>query len=417
MKPIQFHQNKLSWNWMTLEVSENVSHILYTVRDIKSKRPKWKNTKLRVATLLTEYYSILFNPEYQNYFRPMTDLTLLFPTNENIYISNDTNFILLPLPLPTYRQHVQWRFNDIKFRLKNPCPFLLRTTEAKELVHDMDYSRDNPCLSKKRISDQRNINNWLQHTNPDLKKEWFESTLDITWRIRVYQFRDLFPEQAKHISTFPRYNIWQRLEIKDIKVPSAESIQKPWMSPEEFRNKILNMKNSFIKLAEYNLYSHRQYTFLEITPPNKNPRLMNDTEWRLKFNNKLQNYCKYLEPEQLNINFAKQFNFKAPDKRAIINYFLDNMDWIEYSPAQIMSGIKRLKNIIKYKKPKILKKNTYTIPWDQQEVPEFNQHVRSLNIKQTDWSFQSQMFEDSNITKRTSLEDTKPLSINNNTND
>ena len=139
---------------------------------------------------------------------------------------------------------------------------------------------------------------------------------------------------------------------------------------------------------------------------------MNDTEWRLKFNNKLQNYCKYLEPEQLNINFAKQFNFKAPDKRAIINYFLDNMEWIEYSPAQIMSGIKRLKNIIKYKKPKTLKKNTYTIPWDSYEQPKFNQHVRSLNIKQTNWTFQSQMIEDPNITNRTSLENTKPLSAN-----
>jgi hypothetical protein len=61
-------------------------------------------TKRTIATLLIEYYSILFDPTYRNYFRPMKDVSLLFPINEVISISPETNFILLPLPLPTYEQ-------------------------------------------------------------------------------------------------------------------------------------------------------------------------------------------------------------------------------------------------------------------------------------------------------------------------
>ena len=257
----------------------------------------------------------------------------------------------------------------------------------------------------------RNIDNWIQHTNPELKREWLESTLDITSRIRVYSFRDLFSSQAKYTSTFPYYNIGQRDEVPSnllwtYKIPEIK--QTPWMSEEEYKKKFLRYRNWIAKIAEYNLYEHRQYTLLEITPPNKNPRLTSS------FNNKLQNYCKYLEPEQLKIDtFAKLFDFNENNFKAIVNYFLDNMDWIEYSPAQIKSGIKRLKNIIKYKKPK--KAIVYdTIPSDitSQEVPKFNQHVRSLNIKQADWTFKSQMVEDFNITNRTSLENTKPLYSN-----
>lgn len=419
MRPIQFNQDKLSWNWRRLEVSENVSHILHTVRTIKDKRSKWKHVKQRTAELLTEYYSILFNPQYRDWFwqpNGLNDLTLLFPTDEDIYISNDTNFILLPLPLPTYRQHVQWKSNGHNhFRLKFPCPFIVHTDTANELVHDMDYSKDNPWYSKQRTSDQRNINNWIQHTNPGLKKEWLTQTLDITARIRVYPFRDLFPSQAKSLSTYPYYNIGQRSEvpsnlINDSKIPELE--QTPGMSEEEYRKRWLNFRNSFAKLAEYNMYEHRQYTLLEITPPNKNPRLMSQLQSQSQLqpiNNKLQNYCKYLEPEQLKIDtFAKFFDFVRPDIKAIQNYFMDNMDWVEYSPAQIKSGIKRLKNIIKYKKPKkVISLNT-AVP-SQQDAPKFNQHVRSLNIKQADWSFQTQLMEDTNIIKRTSLEDTKPL--------
>lgn len=132
---------------------------------------------------------------------------MLFPTDEDISISNDTNFILLPLPLPTYRQHVNALHNIAPFRLSHPCPFLLHTTISDELVHDMDYYQDNRRVMAPRKSNERNfIQNNIQHTNPDIKRQWLEQPLDITARIRVYKFDDLFPEQAKQLPNFPRYS-------------------------------------------------------------------------------------------------------------------------------------------------------------------------------------------------------------------
>ena len=374
MRPIQFSQDKLKWEWKYLNASPNTSEILYKVREAKAKRPihsSPKTLKKTVATLLTEYYSILFNPAYRNYFRPLTDLTLLFPTNESISISNDTNFILLPLPLPTYRNHTQAMHNDKMYRLNHPCPFILHNSTANELVHDMDYRQDNRRVMKPRISQDRNIvYHWIQHTNPDIKRERLEQPLDITARIRVYKFDDLPPELAKTIPGFPRYSM-------------SASPTRPG----------------------YTLC--RQYTFLEITPINMIADIF--------CNNKLQTYSKYLEPSQLTSNFADCFDFVSPSKESIIEFFMDNMDWIEYSPTQIKSGIKRLKNIIKYMKPKDTPTNpirrTNEDDYLQSRV-KFNQHIHTINIKQPDWTYSTQVIEDTKIINKTSANNIKPLSVN-----
>lgn len=151
MKPIQFAQNKKDLKWKSLVVTENISPIHFTLRDIKHNK--------RIPELLYEYYSILFNPDTLNYFRAphLTDLTLLFPTAEPILIQKDTNFILLPLPLPTYRQHAQAIHNDTPFRQSNPCIFIDQSTASKEIVRDMDYSIDNRTIKKQRVPDNRNI--------------------------------------------------------------------------------------------------------------------------------------------------------------------------------------------------------------------------------------------------------------------
>ena len=316
-------------------------------------------------------HSILFNPAYRNYFRPLTDLTLLFPTNESISISNDTNFILLPLPLPTYRNHTQAMHNDKMYRLNHPCPFILHNSTANELVHDMDYRQDNRRVMKPRISQDRNIvYHWIQHTNPDIKRERLEQPLDITARIRVYKFDDLPPELAKTIPGFPRYSM-------------SASPTRPG----------------------YTLC--RQYTFLEITPINMIADIF--------CNNKLQTYSKYLEPSQLTSNFADCFDFVSPSKESIIEFFMDNMDWIEYSPTQIKSGIKRLKNIIKYMKPKDTPTNpirrTNEDDYLQSRV-KFNQHIHTINIKQPDWTYSTQVIEDTKIINKTSANNIKPLSVN-----
>ena len=373
MRPIQFSQDKLKWEWKYLNASPNTSEILYKVREAKAKRTipsSPKTVKKTVATLLTEYYSILFNPAYSNYFRPLTDLTLLFPTNESISISNDTNFILLPLPLPTYRNHTQAVHNDITYRPNHPCPFIKHNSTANELVHDMDYRQDNRRVMRQRVPQECNK---ILHTNPEVKRERLEQPLDITARIRVYKFDDLPPELAKTIPGFPRYS------------KSDISIATPHPT--------------------YTLC--RQYTFLEITPINMIADIF--------CNNKLQTYSKYLEPSQLNQSFADCFDFVSPSKESIIEFFMDNMDWIEYSPTQIKSGIKRLKNIIKYMKPKDTQTNpirrTNEDDYLQSRV-KFNQHIHTINIKQPDWTYSTQVIEDTKIINKTSANNIKPLSVN-----
>lgn len=368
MRPIQFSQDKLKWEWKYLNASPNTSEILYKVREAKVKaKTNSKPIKKRIATLLTEYYSILFNPAYRNYFRPLTDLTLLFPTNESISISNDTNFILLPLPLPTYRNHTQAMHNDKTYRLNHPCPFIKHNQSANEFVHDMDYRQDNRRVMRQRAPQECNK---ILHTNPEVKRQWFEEPLDITARIRVYKFDDLPPELAKTIPGFPRYSL-------------SSSPTRPG----------------------YTLC--RQYTFLEITPINMIADIF--------CNNKLQTYSKYLEPSQLSLSFADCFDFVSPSKESIIEFFMDNMDWIEYSPTQIKSGIKRLKNIIKYMKPKDTPTNpirrTNEDDYLQSRV-KFNQHIHTINIKQPDWTYSTQVIEDTKIINKTSANNIKPLSVN-----
>lgn len=97
---------------------------------------------------------------------------------------------------------------------------------------------------------------------------------------------------------------------------------------------------------------------------------------------------------------------------------MDNMDWIEYSPTQIKSGIKRLKNIIKYMKPK----DTQTNPirrteesepeWYESYKVKFNQYIHTINIKQPDWTYSTQVIEDTKIINKTSANNIKPLSVN-----
>ena len=335
----------------------------------------------------------------------------MFPTDEDISISKDTNFILLPIQLPTYRQHVNAVHNVTPFRLSHPCPFILHTNQANELVHDMDYYQDNRRVMPARQSNERNIKNWFRHTNPDTKKQRLEQPLDITARIRVYKFNDLFPEQARQLPSFPRYS---KSEFNYNSFNSSSSskyeLQKPWMSEEEFKKRLQNPLAN-VQINNYNQFMHRQYTFLEITPANSQ-------SINAKCNSKLKILSKYLEPSQLTYeNFAQHFNFTAMPAEVNIQYLMDNADVCEFSPAQIKSGIKRLKNIIKYMKPKATSTSTNIRRTEDNQPqsyvkPKFNQHVRTLNIKQSDWTYRVQVIEDLSVQRRTSLENTKPLSIN-----
>jgi len=222
MKPIQFTQNKRDLDRKMHLACPNTSYLTHQLKQIRnlsnSKKKTIKSQRLSTskmnratATLLAEYYSILFNKQYLNYFWPLTDLTLLLPVNENIYITSSTNFILLPLPLPTYKQHTQAMHNGLPFRKAHPCPFIKHTPTANEVVHDMDYYQDNQRVMRPRITNDRNIiNHNLQHTNQDIKHDWQTNILDRTARIRVYKYDDIPPEEAKHIPTYPRYSMKDR---------------------------------------------------------------------------------------------------------------------------------------------------------------------------------------------------------------
>ena len=153
-----------------------------------------------------------------------------------------------------------------------------------------------------------------------------------------------------------------------------------------------------------NYFTQRQYTFLEITPADTSSNLSTET---------LSQYSKrYLLPSQLSKAFAECFDFETPSQEEIIAYFIDNIYCVEFSPIQIRSGIKRLKNIIKYGAPISAPSTPTTISSSIPEPIKFNQHVRSLNIKQPDGTFKAQLIEDFNITNRTPLKNIKPLSSN-----
>lgn len=393
MKPIQFSQNKKDLKWKSMVVTENISAIYYSPLLKKKKDWRSQSSTDKVATLLATYYSILFN---NSYFREPTlkDLTLLFPTAEPILIQKDTNFILLPLPLPTYHQHAQVTNNSMPFRKTNPCTFIKQDSLSKECVRDMDYSVDNRTIKKQRNSSEWNFKNWYQHTNPALKQDRLTSTLDVTARIRVYQFQDLFPNQATSIPTFPNYSITDY-------TPSTRPITN--------------------QLEWYNSYAHRQYTLLEITPPADNKLLLNNGLTLTNLSNKLQNYSKYLIQEQLSLQRAQCFDFPTTPNTAIIQYFKDYKPAFQYSPVQIKSGIKRLKNILRYKGTASSPSNTQPStaePCEQltNNQPTHNQHVHSINIKQADWTFKSQLIEDVNITRRTPLDNVEPLTLSTNHN-
>lgn len=81
----------------------------------------------------------------------------LFPTGDNIFISPDTNFILLPFQLPTYHKRTQAKRSTY---ILNPD-----AQGIDERVHQMDYYTDNPFVAPERKPQQQNIAKY-PHLNP-----------------------------------------------------------------------------------------------------------------------------------------------------------------------------------------------------------------------------------------------------------
>lgn len=354
MKPIQFYQKKTDWIWLSMKATASTTSVTEQLRQIKQSQFLPPKNKRKIAELLYEYYSILFNPAYINYFRPMTDLTLLFPTAETIYISSSTNFILLPLPLPTYEERTnKWQY------LYN-CPIIdyahdWNIVVANEFVHDLDYWADNKAREVwiKYNNSWKNLNKFYPHatyTNHKCKVDLTNRPLINTWRIRSYKFQDVPKYIAEEIPTYPTYSMWQ--------VPD------------------------YVHFWDYSPI-YRKYTFLEIP----------DTHLWVS----LREYSKKMfSVEQLTPQFCKMFKLtNSPAwEEAIIRYFQkEAVPMCEFDITQIKSGIRRLNWILKYTKPKAERSQIYLEqknlttdqPQYQSQHVKFNQNVRYWKYKWADW--------------------------------
>ena len=317
MKILQFQQDKTSLSWLTASVTFSLSEIFNTVTKIRATHPvtwrqiyKWKVAQ-ELAKLIIEYYSILFSQDtfasdiWKDW--KISNLERLFPTAEPIYIDQDTNFLVLPLPLPTFKQYTHQN-------LYRYLPFLApysSNNSTSEWIRDMDFQVDNPYITNPVKYDMRNISKWYVHTDPRIKLTHITEPADNESRLRVYSYRDI-----------------NSASLKNISVPYSLSILDP-----------MNVK----------WYTQRQVTLLEITSYKTNADSFQNQHLSNNHNNKpirLKSYSmNYLEPLAINPNhFTYQLNSANPNT---VEWFVDY--WRnQFSIPEVKWAIKQLKNYIKY---------------------------------------------------------------------
>lgn len=363
MKPLQFSQNK-QWAWrVECQAEARITGMKNELEKIQKKHPltnetiNWKWTRKTIATLLTEYYAILFDPDNKPVFRnsntdQLKNLTLLFPIDDPISIHHSTNFILLPLPIPTYdERHQRWQY------VKN-CPFLRcdkrdpktdspvdTLIRVNELVRDMDYSIDSILSSSSNIQWNKDKREWYQHTDYQLKLKRTNFKLWRTEaRLWTYKYKDVpkrIAYRLPHIySDESDYTCWYSL--RDIEALSFKD--------KELRNR--RHKEYFSRYRERvkdQQYIYNKFVLLEIPAQiwknAQQPR--NDKKFY-----KLEDYSRtYLTDTMFTWNeFWKYFDFSftKSTKEQVIDYFIKHaLPMNEYCPLQIKSGITKLKNMIK----------------------------------------------------------------------
>lgn len=400
MKPLQFSQEKYNNAWLSKQANKSVTELDYNLRQIQNRHPttrrslNWSKTRLLIASLLAEYYGILFDPQYRRYFRPMYDLSLLLPTNEIISIKPTTNFILVPLPLPTYEERTdRWRYHD-------NCPFLKikQNNDTSEFVRDLDYLVDSETYINWEHVIWWMYKHMYHHTPRVTKRTWTQRELESEARLFVYKYQDVPTYIAKEkFTNYPIYDIWEA------------NIPYGTFTPVFKKFTLLNIPKQII----YN----------------------GDNPWKIYY--KLDEYSKQkLIPWQLDEKFADFFDFKQVDKQAIINYFLKHISSInEYSIPQIKSGIRKLNDIIKHWKPlPIVQSSISTLPPNDPKFdvkPESKRgrqkrgsqwpdsRIRYWKIYNPDWTITEYQNIDQREYEHKSIEQLKSesLSINNNTND
>lgn len=469
MKPIQMSQRKQASDWIECkawikvtwmkrqldQIQASTSTPTHTNINTFSKELKWLSlnwpaTRKRIATLLVEYYEILFNPEYRNIFwydsihniDQLKNLTLLFPIDDPISIHYSTNFILLPLPIPTYEERThRWTY-------KKNCPFLRFDTRdvktdssvdtlinVNELVRDMDYSIDSNVIevssSKDCIQWQREKRELYRHTDPWTKLQWTNKPLPRNEaRLWTYKYQDVPKRIADRLP-------------KDYET-GWYSIRDVWMlmnTDKEVRNR--KYKEYFTRnrlIVKRQQYTKTKMVLLEI-PAQTWPRAPDPRNEKIFY--KLEDYSRtYLTDTMFTWNeFWKYFDFSytKATKDEVINYFVKNALPInEYCPLQIKSGITKLKNMIKdyNKKHKQLSQpnqqdhykkeldsqldlnSPYYQTWRGRPTRDYLDTHWAKWYK-PDWTVESFETYDERATYKKSIDQLKSesLSINNNTND
>lgn len=456
MKPLQFSQYK-QWAWrVECQAEAKVTWMKSELEKIQKKHPltnetiNWKWTRKVIATLLTEYYAILFNPDNKPVFRDsntdqLKNLTLLFPIDDPISIHYSTNFILLPLPIPTYEErHQRWQY-------VNNCPFLRcdirdAKTDQKvdtlirvnELVRDMDYSIDSKLYEMSSSSTQwnRDRRERYQHTDSWLKLKRTNFPLWRTEaRLWTYKYQDVPKRIAERL---PRiYNN----ESDNTCWYSLRDLESLSYKDKEIRNR--RNKEYFSRHRETiknQQFIYNKFVLLEIPAQiwKNAPQPRNE-----KMYYKLNEYSRDMIKDSMFTwnEFWKYFDFSftRSTKEQVVNYFIKHaLPMNEYCPLQIKSGITKLKNMIKdYNKKhrqfnQLNQQDHYKEELDSQldlDSPYYQTwrgrpkrdylDTHWAKWYKPDWTVESFETYDERATYKKSIDQLKSesLSINNNTND
>ena len=311
MKPLQFSQKKLEsdWQWMFANISTTkLQHELEAIRScspVTHKSLATPSVKKRAASLLYEYYAYIF---WQDDFRPMRNLEWLFPTAEPIYISHDTNYILFPVQLPTYKERT------CRWLKAQSYPFLAVWTTTNEFIHEADFAVDNISKSSNQRKPQEQQIKKYPHLNPLVKYDLTHSPLDVSAHLWTYKYIDISPLDRNELYRKWKIKISQGYSLKDI--------------PRE------TLTHNTIE---------RKLTLLEITPPSEIPnvKIKKASTIRLKdYSNRL--FLNYFD------NMRYNFYRLKDRQQAIVNYFIETSYCCQYSIPEIRAAIRQAENFVKF---------------------------------------------------------------------
>lgn len=206
MRPIQFQQDKNALDWKTLKASKAITKASQQMKRINYREPR--NDKAAKCWALAEYYTLLFSPEARKVStirneHGLVNLEWLFPSPEPIYISPSTNFIMLPLPLPTFKEFILNCFNAPIITAE---PSLY--DQAARYLFSIDYRTDNQFTSKhKSTIYSPNHTSATTDINQSKKEQAFRQSPDMSSRLRVYSYEWLSPQDEEIFTSFdPKVN-------------------------------------------------------------------------------------------------------------------------------------------------------------------------------------------------------------------